>query len=139
MRSSSDPAMLTNQFRLAVRQLDPELAVADLRLMNQITDAALSGQRFSLFLVGLFALLALALATFGMYGVISYSVNQRMHEFGLRMALGARPWDLLCLILSQGLTLSIAGATIGLGVARGHLQLLLLPIRRVKANDRIAD
>ncbi len=137
MRSSSDPAMLTNQFRLAVRQLDPELAVADLRLMNQIADAALSGQRFSLFLVGLFALLALALATFGMYGVISYSVNQRMHEFGLRMALGARPWDLLRLILSQGLTLSIAGATIGLVCAAGLTRLLGSLLYGVKATDPI--
>ena len=137
VRSSSDPALLTNQFRLAVRQLDPELAVADLRLLNQIADAAVSGQRFSLFLVGLFALLALALATFGMYGVISYSVNQRMHEFGLRMALGAKPRDLLRLILSQGLTLSIAGATIGLLCAAGLTRLLGSLLYGVKATDPI--
>jgi predicted permease len=137
VRSSADPALLANQFRLAVRQLDPELAVADLRLMNQITDAALSGQRFALFLVGLFALLALALATFGMYGVISYSVNQRMHEFGLRMALGARPWDLLRLILSQGLTLSIAGAAIGLICAAGLTRLLGSLLYGVKATDPV--
>ena len=124
MRSSSDPATLANQFRLAVRQLDPELAVADLRTMNQISGTALSTQRFSLFLVGLFALLALVLATFGMYGVISYSVNQRMHEFGLRMALGARPSDLLRLILGQGLALSIAGAAAGLICAAGLTKLL---------------
>jgi len=124
MRSSSDPSLLANQFRLAVRQLDPELAVADLRLMNQIAGAAFSGQRFALFLVGLFALLALVLATSGMYGVISYSVSRRMHEFGLRMALGARPRDLLRLILSQGLTLSIAGAAIGLLFAAGLTKLL---------------
>lgn len=137
MRSSTDPVLLTNQFRLAVRELDPELAVADLRLMNQIADAALSGQRFTLFLVGLFALLALALATFGMYGVISYSVNQRMHEFGLRMALGARPWDLLRLILRQGLTLSVAGAAIGLICAAGLTRLLGALLYGVKATDPI--
>jgi predicted permease len=135
MRSSTDPGLLTNQFRLAVRQLDPELAVADLRLMDQIADAALSTQRFSLFLVGLFALLALLLATFGMYGVISYSVNQRMHEFGLRMALGARPWDLLRMILSQGLTLSVAGAAIGLLCAAGLTRLLGSLLYGVKATD----
>jgi len=137
MRSSTDPVLLANQFRLAVRELDPELAVADLRLMNQIAGAALSGQRFALFLVGLFALLALALATFGMYGVISYSVNQRMHEFGLRMALGARPSDLLRLILSQGLTLSIAGAAIGLICAAGLTRLLGALLYGVKATDPI--
>ncbi len=137
MRSSSDPALLTNQFRLAVRQLDPELAIADLRTMNQITDSALSTQRFSLFLFGLFALLALALATFGMYGVISYSVSQRMHEFGLRMALGARPWDLLRMILGQGLMLSVAGAAIGLLCAAGLTRLLGSLLYGVKATDPV--
>jgi predicted permease len=135
MRSSSDPAMLANQFRLAVRQLDSELAVADLRTMNQISTTALSTQRFSLFLVGLFALLALVLATFGMYGVISYSVNQRMHEFGLRMALGARPSDLLRLILGQGLTLSILGAAAGLLCAAGLTKLLGSLLYGVSAKD----
>jgi predicted permease len=137
VRSSADPALLASQFRLAVRQLDPQLAVADLRLMGQIADAALSTQRFSLFLIGLFALLALLLATFGMYGVISYSVNQRMHEFGLRMALGARPWDLLRLILGQGLALSIAGAAIGLICAAGVTRLLGTLLYGVKATDPV--
>jgi predicted permease len=137
MRSSSDPALLANQFRLAVRQLDPELAVADLRLMNQIAGTALSSQRFALFLVGLFALLALLLATFGMYGVISYSVNQRMHEFGLRMALGARPRDLLRLILGQGLTLSVVGAITGLLCAAGLTKLLGSLLYGVSSTDPI--
>jgi ABC-type antimicrobial peptide transport system permease subunit len=137
MRSSTDPANLANQFRLAVRQLDPELAVSDLRLMNQIADTALSTQRFSLFLIGLFALLALALATFGMYGVISYSVSQRMHEFGLRMALGARRWDLLRMILRQGLTMSIAGAAIGLICAAGLSRLLGNLLYGVSATDGV--
>ena len=92
--------------------------------MNQMTDAAVSGQRFTLFLVGLFAVLALVLATIGIYGVISYSVNQRMHEFGLRMALGARPGDLVRMILRQGMTLSVAGAAIGLVCAAGLTRLL---------------
>ena len=92
--------------------------------MNQVTDAAVSGQRFTLFLVGLFAVLALVLATIGIYGVISYSVNQRMHEFGLRMALGARPGDLVRMILRQGVTLSVAGAAIGLVCAAGLTRLL---------------
>jgi predicted permease len=137
MRSASDPALLANQFRIAVRELDPELAVADLRTMNQIAGAALSTQRFSLFLVGLFALLALVLATFGMYGVISYSVYQRMHEFGLRMALGAKPWDLLRLILTQGLTLSVAGAAIGLLCAAGLTRFLGSLLYGVKATDPV--
>ncbi len=120
-----------------MRALDPELAVADLRLMDQITDEALSGQRFALALIGLFALLALTLATFGMYGVISYSVNQRMHEFGLRMALGARPSDLLKLILGQGLALSLAGSIVGLLCAAGLARLLGSLLYGVSGTDPI--
>jgi predicted permease len=135
IRASSDAAQLANQFRLAVRQLDPELAVAELRPMNQVANAALAGQRFALFLVGLFATLALILATFGMYGVISYSVNQRMHEFGLRMALGARPSDLLRQILGQGVALAVVGAAIGLVCAALLTRLLGTLLYGVSATD----
>ena len=125
VRSSTDPALLANQFRLAVRQLDPELAVADLRLMDQIAHSAAlhcSASRCSWSACSRCS--RWCSPTFGMYGVISYSVNQRMHEFGLRMALGARPWDLLRMILRQGLTLSVAGAAIGLLGAAGLTRLL---------------
>jgi predicted permease len=117
IRTNGDPALLTNQLRAAVHALNPGLAVADVRVMQQIADESVSTQRFALFLVSLFAALALVLATIGMYGVVSYSVNQRMQEFGMRMALGARPWDLMRLILGQGLKLSVAGSGIGLLIA----------------------
>ncbi len=124
VRSTSGPAAVATQFRQTVRELDPSLAIDGLRTMSQVTDAAVSTQRFALFLVGLFAALALLLATIGMYGVISYSVNQRMQEFGLRMALGARPSDLMRLIVGQGLRLSLVGAAIGLVLAATFARLL---------------
>jgi ABC-type antimicrobial peptide transport system permease subunit len=120
-----------------LRQLDPGLAIADLRLMNQIADASVSSQRFTLFLIGLFAALALVLATIGMYGVISYSVSQRMPEFGMRIALGARPWDLLRLIVGQGLTLSVLGAGIGLLCAAALARLLGSLLYGVSAMDPV--
>jgi predicted permease len=124
VRSGLEPAVLVDQLRQTLHGLDPGLAVADVRFMNQVTDSAVSSHRFALFLVGLFALLALVLATIGMYGVMSYSVNQRMHEFGIRMALGAGPWDLIRLIVGQGLRLSFVGAAIGLLCAAGFARFL---------------
>jgi predicted permease len=124
LHSNSDPATLTDQLRTALRRLDPGLALADVRFMNRIADEAVSHQRFALFLVGLFAALALVLAAIGIYGVISYSVNRRMPEFGMRMALGARPGDLVRMIVGQGLRLSVAGAAIGLLCAAGLTRLL---------------
>lgn len=124
VRFSSDPRRIADQFRQTLRELDGGLAVDELRFMNDIASSALSVQRFALFLVGLFAALALVLATCGMFGVISYSVNQRMREFGMRMALGARPRDLLRLILGQGMVLSVLGAGLGLVGAAGLTRLM---------------
>jgi predicted permease len=124
VRTASDAAQIANQLRGVVRRLDPELAIADLLPMNQIAAEAVARQRFTLFLVGLFAVLALVLAAIGIYGVISYSVNQRMGEFGLRMALGAKPWDLVRMILGQGMTLALTGAAVGLACAAGLTRLL---------------
>ena len=113
VRANAEPASLVNAVRISVRELDPTLALADVRLMQQIANASLTAPRFILILVGLFAALAITLAAIGTYGVISYSVNQRMHEFGMRVALGAKPWDVLHLVLAQGMKLAAAGVLIG--------------------------
>ncbi|HUI41255.1 MAG TPA: ABC transporter permease [Terriglobia bacterium] len=113
VRADSGAAQLANELRREVHRLDPTLAVADVRLMDQIADAGVSTARFAFFLVGLFAGLAITLAAIGTYGVISYSVNQRTHEFGMRMALGAGRRDVLRLVLSQGVRLAMAGVVLG--------------------------
>jgi len=137
VRFTSSPSEAAVRLRQAVRQLNPDLAIGDLRFMDQIADAAFSSQRFALFLVALFASLALALATFGIYGVISYSVSQRMGEFGLRMALGARPWDLTRMILGQGLSLAAVGAALGLGSALALGRLLTSLLYGVRPADPV--
>jgi predicted permease len=113
IRAGSDPRQLTDALRDQVRKLDPSLAVADVRLMDQVADASIATPRFSFFLVGLFAGLAIVLAAIGTYGVISYSVSQRIPEFGLRLALGAPPRDVLRLVLAQAARLAVTGALVG--------------------------
>jgi ABC-type antimicrobial peptide transport system permease subunit len=124
IRANSDPRQLVDALRDQIQRLDPSLAIADIRLMDQVADESIATPRFSFFLVGLFAGLAIVLAAIGTYGVISYTVSQRIPEFGLRMALGAPPGDVLRLVLSQAVRLAIAGAVIGVIVALGLARVL---------------
>jgi len=117
LRANIDPTLLTEGVRSVVREFDPSLAVAHVRLMDKIADEKFSTPRFALFLVGLFAVLALVLAAIGIYGVISYSVSQRMHEFGMRVALGASSGNLLSMVMRQGVLLAGTGVVIGIGCA----------------------
>jgi len=117
LRANGDPTLLTDGVRSVVRKLDPSLAVAHVKLMDKIADENFSTPRFALFLVGLFAGLALVLAAIGIYGVISYSVSQRMHEFGMRVALGASSGNLLGMVMRQGVLLAGIGVVIGIGSA----------------------
>ena len=117
LRADSDPLLLTEALRTNVRELDSSLAVAHVRLLDRIAKEQFSTPRFSLFLIGVFASLALLLASIGIYGVISYSVSQRMHEFGMRVALGASSWNLVSMVMKQGVLLTLVGVALGLGCA----------------------
>src|SRR5215475_4920686 len=117
LRAESDPVSLTESVRGALRGSDPTLALAQVRLMDQVAAEQFSTPRFALFLVGLFAGLALLLAVIGIYGVISYSVSQRMHEFGMRVALGATSGNLLSMVMKQGVLLTLIGVALGFACA----------------------
>ncbi len=117
VRTDNDPPPVVGAIRRVVSDLDPSLALADVRTMDDIAEAGIAAPRFTLFLVALFAALAIALAGIGAYSVIAYSVNQRAAEFGMRMALGARPWDVMRLVLGHGLRLAAVG--VGAGMAAG--------------------
>jgi len=117
VRTQSDPRQAVAGLRDAVHELDPALAVADVKLMNQVADASVSTPRFTFVLVGLFAALAILLAGIGAYGVIAYTVTQRTSEFGLRVALGAQRGDLLRMVLAQSARLGVSGTILGLVLA----------------------
>jgi len=117
IRTKSDPRQAADALRSTVHQIDPELAVADVKLMDQVAGASLSTPRFTFVLVGLFAALAVLLAGIGAYGVIAYTVTQRTSEFGLRVALGAQRRDLLRMVLVQAARLVIPGTLLGLVLA----------------------
>jgi len=135
IRSDSDASQLANVLRREVHRLDPALAVYDIRLLDQITDANLASARFAFFLVGLFAALAVGLAAVGIYGVIAYSVGRRNHEFGLRMALGASRWDVVRLVFGRGVTLAAIGVALGLLAGLGLARVLRSLIYEVSPAD----
>jgi putative ABC transport system permease protein len=113
VRTSSDPLSYVSEVRQQISTLDKDLAVSDIASMDQVLSTSVAARRFSTVLMSLFAALGLLLASLGVYGVLSYSVTQRTPEIGIRMALGATPWDVLTLVLGQGLRLSLLGMLTG--------------------------
>jgi predicted lysophospholipase L1 biosynthesis ABC-type transport system permease subunit len=135
VRGRFGESVLADDIRAAVRTLDPSLAVADVRTMDEIAARVYSSSRFALLLFGMFALLALSLAAIGTYGVMSYSMNQRGPEFGLRMALGAQPRDVLGYVFAQGMKLTLTGILVGVLCSLGLGKILASLLYRVRAYD----
>jgi putative ABC transport system permease protein len=113
-RTSVDPASLIGSIKLEIRSLYKDQPVYDIRSFKDLIGRTLSTRRFAMTMLGVFAGLALTLASVGVYGVISYSVAQRTHELGVRIAMGARERDVLKLVFKQGMKLVLIGVAIGL-------------------------
>ncbi|HEU0254090.1 MAG TPA: ABC transporter permease [Pyrinomonadaceae bacterium] len=117
VKTTTEPGSQLNAVKRAIREVNPNQAFARTATMEELVSDSLKQRRFNLFLLGLFAVIALLLATIGIYGSISYSTRQRTNEIGVRIALGAQSRDVLRLIVGQGLGLGLVGVVIGLGAA----------------------
>ena len=113
LRTVGDPILVEREFRQAVLALDGQTAVHDVRTLEQVRDAALSSPRLTTVLLGGFAALALAITAAGLSGLIAYSVSQRTHEIGIRMALGAEPRRVVAMLLGQGMRPVALGLALG--------------------------
>ena len=134
-RTTGDPVGLTSAIKDQVLAVDKDQPVSNVRTMEQIVSDSIAQQRFSMLLLGLFAAVALVLAGVGIYGVMSYSVAQRTHEMGIRMALGARATDVLGMVVKQGMMLAALGVVIGLAAAFLLTRLMASLLYGVSATD----
>ena len=135
VKSATDPAALTSSIRGAIASIDKDQPVFAVATMQELVNNSVSTRRITLILLGLFSALALVLAAIGIYGVISYSVAQRTHEIGIRMALGADGGGVLRMILAQGAKIAGAGVVIGLAASLGLTRLMANLLFSVSAAD----
>jgi len=137
VRTDGDPTAVAGAIRNQTRILEPEAALFNARPMEELIDGSPAAfmRRFPALLIGIFAAVALLLASIGIYGVVSYSVSQQTHFIGVRIALGARPWDILKMVLRQGVVLGLLGVGIGVLASLALMRLLASLLFEVRAND----
>ncbi len=135
IRTHTDSESMLSAVRSEIQSIDKDQPIDEAMTMNQYLSDSISQRRFNTLLLGLFATLALGLALVGIYGVMSYSVTQRTHEIGIRMALGAKTTDVLKLVVGQGLMLALAGIAAGLAASFALTRLLSDLLYEVSATD----
>jgi putative ABC transport system permease protein len=135
VRTGSEPLSAAEEARQAIVAVDPDLPIFDVATMQELVYQSMSEPRFNTVLLGIFAMLAFVLATVGIYGVMSYTVTQRTHEIGVRMALGAARGDVLKLVVGQGMMLALIGVGIGLAAAFGLTRFLASFLFGVQPTD----
>ena len=135
VRTESDPATMTSAVRSAMQEIDRDLPLYGIKTANDVIAESVAPRRFNMLLLGIFGGLALALASVGLYGVISYSVSQRTREIGIRVALGASHKSVLGLVVGQGLVLSTIGVVIGVAASFFLTKFLATLLFGVSATD----
>ncbi|HKW49922.1 MAG TPA: FtsX-like permease family protein, partial [Gemmatimonadaceae bacterium] len=137
VRSSSDPTPLAAAVRDIVRELDRTVAVSDIRTMDAVVAESIRGVRFTVLLVGAFALAALLLGAIGIYGVMSYLVGQRTQEMGIRLALGASVAGVVGLVVGRAARLAAIGAAVGIVAALFATRWLSTLLYEISATDPV--
>jgi len=135
LRTGTEPAKYANNVLAAIKAFDPRLLVTDMKPMEAVIEKAQSGTRFSLLLIGTFAVIAALLAGVGLYGVLATVVRQRTAEIGIRMALGAQPGNIFQLVVGQGLRLTAIGVVVGLFAAFALTREMVSMLVGIKATD----
>jgi predicted permease len=135
IRAASDPAALAAAVTSVVHQTDPSLPVTEVTTLDGLLSRSVSPRRFSAVLIGVLAGLAMVLSAVGIYGVMSYTVGQRIQEIGIRMALGAQPQNMLALILGRGARLALVGIAVGVAGALALTRFLSSLLFGVQAKD----
>jgi putative ABC transport system permease protein len=135
LRTAGDPIEAAPALRRTVASLDPDLPISHVRTLASVVASGTAGPRLSATLVGVFSVVALLLAALGLYGVISYSVLQRTHELGIRTALGARPADVMRLVMTQGVALMAGGLAVGFALSLALGRALASQLYGIAPND----
>jgi putative ABC transport system permease protein len=135
VRGENAEGALTQQVKTSVWRIDPKIPLTKTLLMREVMGSSFDARRFNMLLLGVFAAVAMTLAAVGIYGVMSYAVTQRTHEIGVRIALGAKPRDVINLIVARGMGLTIIGAAAGLILSAALTRLMSTLLFGVGATD----
>jgi len=135
VKTDGDPKRLVSAVRAQVKAIDPRLPVSEIRTMRDIVDAAIGGQRFAMETLGVFGLVALLLSAIGIFGIVSQVVASRLHELGIRAALGATPMDLMTMALRSGVRQAMVGLLIGIVAALMLTRVLATLLHGVTPTD----
>ena len=135
VRSDSDASVLAGTVKSRVWRIDGQIPVPEARTMVEVMGASVEARRFNMLLLGVFAAVAMLLAAVGIYGVMSYAVTQRTREIGLRIALGARPRDVIGMVVGRGMLLTSIGAAAGVALSLALTRLMSGMLFGVGAKD----
>ncbi|MDT7603652.1 MAG: hypothetical protein QOF61_1649 [Acidobacteriota bacterium] len=135
VRTASEPSQLVSAVQNELRSIDRDQPLFNVQTLDRVVHESLAGPRVAAAMMGVFALIALLLATMGIYAVMSYAVTQRTHEIGVRLALGAQPRDILRMIVGQGMLLTLVGLVVGLGASLLLAQMMTKVLYNVTATD----